>query len=59
MEYATLNSAFQEDIKILCAYIVENHLEELSSVTYVDTFAGLKLKYEQEQDRIANANAAK
>jgi len=58
--YNLLNSAIidlfefirTEDIKTLCTYIVENHIEELIDITYVGTFSALKLKYEQEQDRI-------
>lgn len=40
----------QEDIKSLCAHIVETHMKELESVNYVSTFNSLKMRYEQQQD---------
>ncbi|VDI30748.1 serine/threonine-protein phosphatase 4 regulatory subunit 3A-like isoform X1 [Mytilus edulis] len=39
-----------EDIKSLCAHIVETHMKELESVNYVSTFNSLKMRYEQQQD---------
>lgn len=41
----------QEDIKSLIAHIVENFYNALESIEYVQTFKGLKTKYEQEKDR--------
>uniref|UniRef100_A0A8D2NQZ9 P4R3B phosphatase n=1 Tax=Zosterops lateralis melanops TaxID=1220523 RepID=A0A8D2NQZ9_ZOSLA len=57
--YNLLNSAvlkpcfvlLQEDIKSLIAHIVENFYNALESIEYVQTFKGLKTKYEQEKDR--------
>jgi protein phosphatase-4 regulatory subunit 3 len=43
---------FQEDIKVLCAHIVENHLKAFDVVDYVPTFKALKMRYEQQQDRL-------
>ncbi|XP_063085494.1 serine/threonine-protein phosphatase 4 regulatory subunit 3B isoform X4 [Cavia porcellus] len=40
-----------EDIKSLTAHIVENFYKALESIEYVQTFKGLKTKYEQERDR--------
>uniref|UniRef100_A0A8B9CWR8 Protein phosphatase 4 regulatory subunit 3B n=1 Tax=Anser brachyrhynchus TaxID=132585 RepID=A0A8B9CWR8_9AVES len=40
-----------EDIKSLIAHIVENFYNALESIEYVQTFKGLKTKYEQEKDR--------
>ncbi|EHB07256.1 Serine/threonine-protein phosphatase 4 regulatory subunit 3B [Heterocephalus glaber] len=40
-----------EDIKSLTAHIVENFYRALESIEYVQTFKGLKTKYEQERDR--------
>ena len=45
-------SIFQEDIKGLCAHIVENHMKDLESVSYVSTFKNLKLRYDQQQDKL-------
>ncbi|XP_057315751.1 serine/threonine-protein phosphatase 4 regulatory subunit 3-B-like [Hydractinia symbiolongicarpus] len=58
--YNLLNSAIielfefirLEDIKSLCAYVVENHISAFENTTYVDTFSGLKTRYEQEKDRL-------
>lgn len=41
----------QEDIKSLTTHIVENFYKALESIEYVQTFKGLKTKYEQEKDR--------
>merc|ERR1739848_815525 len=59
-KYNLVNSAILEmfefirldDIKTLCAYIVEEHMKELSDVDYVETFRGLQVRYEQEKDRV-------
>nr|XP_030733106.1 serine/threonine-protein phosphatase 4 regulatory subunit 3B isoform X3 [Globicephala melas] len=40
-----------EDIKSLTTHIVENFYKALESIEYVQTFKGLKTKYEQEKDR--------
>uniref|UniRef100_A0A8C3XN04 Serine/threonine-protein phosphatase 4 regulatory subunit 3-like central domain-containing protein n=1 Tax=Chelydra serpentina TaxID=8475 RepID=A0A8C3XN04_CHESE len=39
------------NIKSLTAHIVENFYKALESIEYVQTFKGLKTKYEQEKDR--------
>ncbi|XP_047621561.1 serine/threonine-protein phosphatase 4 regulatory subunit 3B-like [Phacochoerus africanus] len=57
--YNLLNSAIielfeyirVENIKPLIAHIVEKFYETLESIEYVQTFKGLKIKYEQEKDR--------
>lgn len=57
--YNLLNSAIielfefirVEDIKSLTAHIVDNFYKSLESIEYVQTFKGLKTKYEQEKDR--------
>ncbi|KAF1444153.1 Serine/threonine-protein phosphatase 4 regulatory subunit 3B, partial [Pygoscelis papua] len=57
--YNLLNSAVIElfefirvvNIKSLIAHIVENFYNALESIEYVQTFKGLKTKYEQEKDR--------
>ncbi|XP_050407275.1 serine/threonine-protein phosphatase 4 regulatory subunit 3A isoform X1 [Patella vulgata] len=41
-----------EDVKSLCGHIVENYINELESVKYVQTFEALKKRYEQQQDRL-------
>ncbi|XP_064623783.1 serine/threonine-protein phosphatase 4 regulatory subunit 3-like [Lineus longissimus] len=59
-KYNLLNSAMiemfeyikVEDIKVLCAHIVENHLNAFDGVDYVPTFKALKMRYEQQQDRM-------
>ena len=38
----------------LIAYIVENHIEALRDITYVDTFVFLERHYEQEKNRLEN-----
>uniref|UniRef100_A0A452R0Y7 Protein phosphatase 4 regulatory subunit 3C n=1 Tax=Ursus americanus TaxID=9643 RepID=A0A452R0Y7_URSAM len=40
-----------ENIKSLVAHIVEKFYKTLESIEYVQTFKGLKIKYEQEKDR--------
>uniref|UniRef100_A0A3Q3NAD5 Serine/threonine-protein phosphatase 4 regulatory subunit 3 n=1 Tax=Mastacembelus armatus TaxID=205130 RepID=A0A3Q3NAD5_9TELE len=57
--YNLLNSAIielfefikVEDIKSLIAHIVDNFYNALESIEYVQTFKGLKGRYEQEKDR--------
>ncbi|XP_067371222.1 serine/threonine-protein phosphatase 4 regulatory subunit 3-B-like isoform X2 [Channa argus] len=57
--YNLLNSAIielfefikVEDIKSLIAHIVDNFYQALESIEYVQTFKGLKGRYEQEKDR--------
>ncbi|XP_073775461.1 serine/threonine-protein phosphatase 4 regulatory subunit 3B isoform X1 [Danio rerio] len=57
--YNLLNSAIielfdfirVEDIRSLTAHIVENFQSALQSIQYVQTFKGLKGRYEQEQER--------
>lgn len=41
----------QEDIKSLIAHIVDNFYKALESIEYVQTFKGLKGRYEQEKNR--------
>jgi len=41
----------QEDVKSLIAHIVDNFYKALESIEYVQTFKGLKGRYEQEKDR--------
>ena len=43
---------FQEDIKTLSTHVVENFQKELEGVKYVKTFETLKLRYDQQQDRL-------
>ncbi|MEQ2186040.1 Serine/threonine-protein phosphatase 4 regulatory subunit 3 [Goodea atripinnis] len=60
--YNLLNSAIiemfeyvrVEDIKSLTAHIVENYWKSLEDVDYVQTFKGLKLRYEQQRERQDN-----
>lgn len=64
--YNLINSAIievfnfitQAKIKSLITYVVDNFMETLESVEYVDTFKCLKLAYDQEKDRQTNMNAA-
>ncbi|KAK2896283.1 hypothetical protein Q8A67_010771 [Cirrhinus molitorella] len=57
--YNLLNSAIielfefikVEDIKSLIAHIVDNFYKALESIEYVQTFKGLKGRYEQEKER--------
>uniref|UniRef100_A0A4W5RAM3 Serine/threonine-protein phosphatase 4 regulatory subunit 3 n=1 Tax=Hucho hucho TaxID=62062 RepID=A0A4W5RAM3_9TELE len=39
-----------EDVKSLTAHIVENYWKALEDVDYVQTFKGLKLRYEQQRE---------
>lgn len=41
-----------EDIKALCSYFVENFSKIFDDIQYVQTFKGLKTKYDQHQDRL-------
>lgn len=41
-----------EEIKTLCLHIVEKFGTKLDKFDYVRTFKGLKLQFEQHQDRI-------
>ncbi|KAK7104451.1 serine/threonine-protein phosphatase 4 regulatory subunit 3A-like isoform X2 [Littorina saxatilis] len=58
--YNLLNSALielfefirVEDIKTLSTHVVENFQKELEGVKYVKTFETLKLRYDQQQDRL-------
>merc|ERR1719188_757200 len=58
--YNLLNSAIlemfefikMEDIKSLCSHVVENFSSSLDKITYVQTFKALKMRYEQNQDRL-------
>ncbi|VDP33993.1 unnamed protein product [Soboliphyme baturini] len=65
-KYNLLNSAFLElfefirvdDIKSLCAHIVEKYIDEFKDVDYVKTFQSLALRYEQQKDRLSSANSS-
>ncbi|XP_075869537.1 serine/threonine-protein phosphatase 4 regulatory subunit 3 isoform X2 [Nelusetta ayraudi] len=59
--YNLMNSAIIEmfeyvrvDVKSLTAHIVENYWKALEDVDYVQTFKGLKLRYEQQRERQDN-----
>uniref|UniRef100_A0A8C2ECY9 Serine/threonine-protein phosphatase 4 regulatory subunit 3 n=1 Tax=Cyprinus carpio TaxID=7962 RepID=A0A8C2ECY9_CYPCA len=43
-----------EDVKSLTAHIIENYWKGLEDVDYVQTFKGLKLRYEQQRERQDN-----
>ncbi|KAG7465788.1 hypothetical protein MATL_G00157310 [Megalops atlanticus] len=43
-----------EDMKSLTAHVVENYWKALEDVDYVQTFKGLKLRYEQQRERQDN-----
>uniref|UniRef100_A0A8C9VSQ5 Serine/threonine-protein phosphatase 4 regulatory subunit 3 n=1 Tax=Scleropages formosus TaxID=113540 RepID=A0A8C9VSQ5_SCLFO len=43
-----------EDVKSLTAHIIENYWKALEDVSYVQTFKGLKLRYEQQKERQDN-----
>ncbi|XP_039264445.1 serine/threonine-protein phosphatase 4 regulatory subunit 3-like [Styela clava] len=57
--YNLLNSAIlemfeyirTEDMKLLITYIAEKHLQSLEKIDYVQTFNGIKQRYEQQKDR--------
>lgn len=40
-----------EDIKSLCTYFVEKFGKIFDDIEYVQTFKGLRTKYDQQQDR--------
>ncbi|XP_061668619.1 serine/threonine-protein phosphatase 4 regulatory subunit 3 isoform X1 [Syngnathoides biaculeatus] len=44
-----------EDVKSLTAHIIENYWKALEDVDYVQTFKGLKLRYEQQRERQDNS----
>jgi len=44
----------QEDIKSLTAHVIENYWKALEDVDYVQTFKGLKLRFEQQRERQDN-----
>ncbi|CAG7720631.1 unnamed protein product [Allacma fusca] len=46
-----------EDIKILVSHVIENYSNLLNQVNYVQTFRQLRLKYEQNQDRLKDRTA--
>ncbi|XP_059841956.1 serine/threonine-protein phosphatase 4 regulatory subunit 3 [Hypanus sabinus] len=60
--YNLLNSAIielfefirVEDVKSLTTHIIDNFYKALEDIEYVQTFKGLKLRYEQERDRLQN-----
>ena len=41
-----------EDIKSLCVYVVDTFGKSLDKIEYVQTFKCLRLRYDQQQDRI-------
>lgn len=41
-----------EDVKSLCTHVVENYGKILDDVEYVQTFKGLKSRYDQNQDKL-------
>ncbi|XP_045468482.1 serine/threonine-protein phosphatase 4 regulatory subunit 3 isoform X2 [Harmonia axyridis] len=41
-----------EDIKSLCTHVVENYGKYLEEIGYVQTFKTLKLRYDQQQDKL-------
>lgn len=43
-----------EDIKSLTAHVIENYWKALEDVDYVQTFKGLKLRFEQQRERQDN-----
>lgn len=47
-------SILQEDIKSLTAHVIENYWKALEDVDYVQTFKGLKLRFEQQRERQDN-----
>lgn len=48
-----------EDIKSLCSHIVENYGKILEDVEYVQTFKGLKTRYDQHQDKLKERDRGK
>ena len=51
------SACLQEDIKILISHVIENYYNNLSQVNYVQTFRQMKLKYDQNQDRLKDRTA--
>merc|ERR1712141_378432 len=47
-----------EDIKSLCTHVVEHFGPTLDKITYVQTFKALRLRYDQQQDRQKDRQAA-
>nr|CAG4641485.1 EOG090X01QS [Eurycercus lamellatus] len=47
-----------EDIKSLCVYVVDTFGKALDKVEYVQTFKCLRLRYDQQQDRIGERDRA-
>lgn len=45
-----------EEIRALCMHIIDNFGKKLEKVTYVRTFRGLKLQFEQHTDRIKDSS---
>jgi protein phosphatase-4 regulatory subunit 3 len=41
-----------EEVKSLCLYIMERFWKQLDKIDYVRTFKGLRLQFEQHQDRL-------
>ncbi|CAL8111627.1 unnamed protein product [Orchesella dallaii] len=46
-----------EDIKILVSHVMENYSQHLDQVTYVQTFRALRLRYEQQQERVKDRSS--
>lgn len=46
----------QDELKTLCNDLVERYIDQFKDVDYIKTFEGLKLRYEQQQDRLRAAN---
>ncbi|XP_078001272.1 serine/threonine-protein phosphatase 4 regulatory subunit 3-like isoform X2 [Glandiceps talaboti] len=63
--YNLLNSAVlelfefirMEDIKSLITYVIESHNDTFQDINYVQTFKVLKIKYDQQQDRLSDKPA--
>ncbi|XP_013002418.2 serine/threonine-protein phosphatase 4 regulatory subunit 3B-like [Cavia porcellus] len=63
--YNILNSAILDlfeyisvqNVKCLVAHVVEKFYKSFESIEYVQTFKNLKIKYEQEKDRLNRAEA--
>ncbi|XP_013414069.1 serine/threonine-protein phosphatase 4 regulatory subunit 3A isoform X2 [Lingula anatina] len=64
--YNLLNSAIiemfefirVEDVKSVCSHIVEVHYKAFEHVDYVQTFRALKLRYDQQQERLKDKTAS-
>ncbi|XP_050296359.1 serine/threonine-protein phosphatase 4 regulatory subunit 3 isoform X3 [Anthonomus grandis grandis] len=46
-----------EDIRTLCGHVVENFGRSLEDIGYVQTFKGLRLRYDQHQDKMKDRNS--